>query len=414
MMIRSVVRWFSVALLASALAVSAFALEVPVRYNVEYEVTWSEQTHPDDFPLDPHFSAPYGVGHNHLAVFWQVGELATAGIREVAEWGCNEILEPEILAEAAAGNASTDIAEGVVFNTPGTIHFDLIMSRSFPKATLVAMVAPSPDWFAGSNGLDLLADGAWRDNVVHTLVSYDSGTDSGTTYESPNNETIPHEPIFLITTPPLAPGGVVTPIGTMTFTIVDVDGLPPYVDTDGDTLLNIEEAAIGSDPRVMDTDGDTVRDDVDICPFDSDVNQDDGDSDGPGDACDNCPAVSNPAQVDYDLDGQGDLCDLNDGLLYFTGMDRTSQDWQDEIVYSTFNLYRGDLTVLRATGEYTQDTTPAIVEKLCSLPGSSAADGYAPPAGEGAFYLITGNDPAESSLGNDSDGAERPNDHPCP
>jgi len=193
-----------------------------------------------------------------------------------------------------------------------------------------------------------------------------------------------------------------------------VDGLLPYVDTDGDTLLNIEEAAIGSDPRDMDTDGDSVRDDIDICPFDSDVNQEDGDSDGPGDACDNCPAVSNPAQVDYDLDGQGDLCDLNDGLLHFTGMSRTSQDWQDEVVYSTFNLYRGDLTVLRATGEYTQDTTPAIVERFCGLPGSSASDGYAPPAGESVFYLTTGNNPAESSLGVDSSGVERPNDHPCP
>jgi len=414
MMIRSTVRWSTHALLTGALAVSAFAIEVPVHYNVEFDSTWSEETHPDDWPTEPHYSPPIGTGHNHLTVFWQVGEPATPGIQNIAENGANAVFRTEILAEAAAGNASYDIAEGQAFLSPGTVNFDLIMSHSFPKATIVAMIACSPDWFTGSNGLDLLADGAWRDNVAHTLLAYDAGTDSGTTYEAPDEPTVPHEPIFLIMAPPLAPGGVVTPVGAMTFTIVDVDGLLPYVDTDGDTLLNIEEAAIGSDPRDMDTDGDSVRDDVDICPLDSDTNQDDGDFDGPGDACDNCPAVGNPAQVDYDLDGQGDLCDVDDGLLHFTGMNRTSQDWQDEVVYSTFNLYRGDLTVLRATGEYTQDTTPAIVEKFCGLPGSSATDDYAPPAGEGAFYLATGNNPVESSLGNDSNGVERPNDHPCP
>jgi hypothetical protein len=79
------------------------------------------------------------------------------------------------------------------------------------------MVAPSPDWFVGVTGLDLFQGGVWADEIVVPLAPWDAGTDNGRSFESPNREAIPHQPISLITTSPLAPSGAAEPLGTFTF-----------------------------------------------------------------------------------------------------------------------------------------------------------------------------------------------------
>ncbi len=164
-----------------------------------------------------------------------------------------------------------------------------------------------------------------------------------------------------------------------------------------------------------DTDGDGICDDLDNCPLTANPAQSDLDADGVGDACDNCPADSNPSQRDADADGVGDRCDLDDGLLWFTEMLPALQTWQSDSLYDSFNLYRGDLQVLRTTGEYTQDPGAAAADRLCGLGSASATDGFAPAAGEAVFYLVTGvAGGVEHSLGPDAAGIERPNGHPCP
>ena len=99
----------------------------------------------------------------------------------------------------------------------------------------------------------------------------------------------------------------------------DFDGetrpLPPGPCTD----MSADEVASLVDP---DADGDTVRDCLDNCPLDPNLDQEDSDDDGIGDACDpdsdndgvlddvdNCKLVPNPAQTDTDGDLAGDACD---------------------------------------------------------------------------------------------------------
>jgi hypothetical protein len=142
----------------------------------------------------------------------------------------------------------------------------------------------------------------------------------------------------------------------------------------------------------------------------------DSDGDGVAGACDNCPSVANPYQGDADADGEGDLCDLDDGLLYLLLDANGSLSWQADNGAISWNVYRGDLAVLRGTGVYTQEPgSNPLAERFCGLPVPSLADGVTLAPGAVAIYLVTdASGRVEGSLGQDSAGNERPNDNPCP
>lgn len=51
------------------------------------------------------------------------------------------------------------------------------------------MIAPSPDWFSGIASLSMKdSKGNWFRTVVIDLPPYDAGSDSGTTYKSPDRD----------------------------------------------------------------------------------------------------------------------------------------------------------------------------------------------------------------------------------
>ena len=90
------------------------------------------------------------------------------------------------------------------------------------------MLGPSPDWFVGTNGLELRDDNGWRQEVVVDLHPYDGGTRSDNVWLLYGTQNNPPEPVHLITE---ETGQLVGPtsLGTMTFTLLaDLDdGYPP-------------------------------------------------------------------------------------------------------------------------------------------------------------------------------------------
>ena len=401
-------------LLLLLLTVPAFEAAT-VTYEVRFDATWSVTSHPQEFPPSAHFSPPVGAVHNENVVFWEVGGIATTGIESMAETGGVNFLNAEISIARDAGHVHGDTFFGEFIFSPGVTTATFEATDSHHLVTYVTMIAPSPDWFAGTQSLPLRVNGRWRDNFVYDLYSYDAGTDSGLTFETFNADTQPREPITLITTAPLATNGYSPPIGTYTFTITSVDGRPPYGDADGDGLTNLREAELGSDPTLIDSDSDSILDGVDNCLLISNASQADVDLDLVGDSCDNCPLQPNRSQSDFDGDSEGDHCDTDDQRLLFQLLDDDSLDWQSDSAFSAYNLYRGSLQALRASGNYTQDPSTMEADQQCGLTSSDSTDTSDPGPLQVWYYLVSGvSGGGESDLGTASDGSLRPNSHSCP
>lgn len=175
-----------------------------VSCTVVFEATWSDTTHPDDYPAGAHFSSLIGATHNDVINFWRPGELASQGIKDVAERGAIGEFQRAIRDEIYTSTAYAVIS-GSNAGSPDVVSTDFILSPEYPLFTMVTMIAPSPDWFVGVYDVLLYENGRWLDHYIE-LYPWDAGTDSGTTYTSSNEVTDPPQPISLITDGPAGNG----------------------------------------------------------------------------------------------------------------------------------------------------------------------------------------------------------------
>ena len=189
------------------------------------------------------------------------------------------------------------------------------------------------------------------------------------------------------------------------------------IDSDRDGVGNVcDNCILSANPDQRDTDHDGVGDACDNCPRDVNPSQGDVDGDRVGDACDNCILNYNPDQRDFNHDGVGDICDLNDGVILLLFTDPNYIEWQQETGPTSWNVYEGDLDVLRATGAYTQAPgSNPLADRHCGVLDTYVEDFEILPAGKMKFALVTGvTGGLEGSLGKNSAGGARPNTNPCP
>lgn len=178
-------------------------------YRVTYNAVWSSTTHPTSFPGNAHFSGLVGGTHNAAIHLWQEGELASTGIKRVAETGSKTVLINEVNAAIGAGDAFSVISGGSIGVSPGSANATFAIDQGYPLASVVTMIAPSPDWFVGTDSTQLFRNGNWVAQTTESIYPYDAGTDSGATYTSSNQATNPPVGIFEIGGAPFLNGGVV-------------------------------------------------------------------------------------------------------------------------------------------------------------------------------------------------------------
>ena len=187
------------------------------KYRVDFETVWSSTTHPAEFPATAHFSGLIGATHQRGVALFEVGEIASLGIKDMAERGTKVALLTEIVILQSQGQTEFTLSGAGVSPSPGQTSLEFDITLTHPLVTITTMIAPSPDWFLAVSGVDLTSNGTWVNELEVEAIAYDAGTDSGLTFSSSNQITNPFEPIFKIVTPPLAVDGEVATMGTFRF-----------------------------------------------------------------------------------------------------------------------------------------------------------------------------------------------------
>ena len=178
-----------------------------VLYNVRFEATWSDSTHPGSYPGNAHFSPLVALSHAPNFFMFFSGYPASDGLRILAETGQTDSLLDEFSFAINTGQA-LDARLGPEVPSSGQGSLDIGVTSTRHAVTVVSMIAPSPDWFvAGRAVLFDAQDGQWYDKVTIDAISLDAGSDAGSDFTSPNMPMDSVSGVYPITTGPLIQPG---------------------------------------------------------------------------------------------------------------------------------------------------------------------------------------------------------------
>jgi hypothetical protein len=214
---RSIASSLSSALLVLGVA-GTVAAEQPVKYEVRFERTWSQETFPMDFPLLAHFSPVIGVTHDAGYEPFRIGATPTAGNEMLCETGKHQPLDGEIRAAIAKGDAGALIETSEPLrDVPSAAMTRFEIDSRHPMVSIAAMIAPSPDWCAVAADVALLENGQWVAKKTVALEAWDMGTDSATRYRALDDDTQPRGTLQRSDLPQFVMSGKRMPVGSVTF-----------------------------------------------------------------------------------------------------------------------------------------------------------------------------------------------------
>ena len=205
--------------IVASLAGCTFAsADETTKYKVTFNATWNNQSHPLDYPKDALLSGLIGATHNQNYYIFVDGKTATDGLEALFEKGAHSPLDTEIIQSISSGDAGSLFESGPLLKFPGNISAQFTADEKYPLVSVVAMIAPSPDWFTGVSNVSLKHDGKWIDTVTLPLLAWDAGTDFGSTYLAKNADAQPSQSVRINASLHFAGPDGIAKIGTVTFT----------------------------------------------------------------------------------------------------------------------------------------------------------------------------------------------------
>jgi hypothetical protein len=196
-------------------------MDATVEYTVVLKSTWTAANHPFEYPAagaltGPHFSGLIGATHDASYTLFAEGLRPTPGLENLSEQGKHGPLDEEIRAAAGTGAVGTLFESGPLKDFGDSLVTTIRVDAAHPLVSLVAMIAPSPDWFTGAANVQLMENGGWVSSRTIQLNAYDSGGDDGATYKAPDRDTNPKKPTMLAGTRHFVGNGAPVPVATLT------------------------------------------------------------------------------------------------------------------------------------------------------------------------------------------------------
>jgi hypothetical protein len=215
------------AMASDAMSGDAMAAKLePARYEVVFSSRWTEKDHPLDYPGPKyaglsvaHFSPIIGASHAPGYALFAEGAMPSPGLEALSEMGKHQPLDTEIKAAMAAGSVLALFEnDAPLKDHTQSLTAEVGVDGAHPRVSLVAMLAPSPDWFAGVKDVDLVQDGQWVAEKTVDLLPYDAGGDDGDTFRADDRDSNPKKPTSLQSANPhFVVDGKLLPVASVTF-----------------------------------------------------------------------------------------------------------------------------------------------------------------------------------------------------
>ena len=190
---------FAIALQLFTLNPSAQAAKETALYEIQFTNLWNKADHVS-FPNNAHFSPILAVTHNDDFALFKMGELASAGLEQLAESGATDLLSADIMKAMDMGSAKESQQSAALFPKRDGNHLTMRIrvSSEHDLLSFATMIAPSPDWIVGVDSLDTHVDGAFIQSAEFELFALNAGTEEGDfagNFSINNRATNPAQPL---------------------------------------------------------------------------------------------------------------------------------------------------------------------------------------------------------------------------
>ena len=169
------------------------------RYTVEFVPQWTRERFPVEYPdtallRRPHFSGWVATAHGDRFRLFEPGRVAGPGLERLAEAGRTSPLDAEVRAAIAAGDALGLTTTAPLRDLDRSLRFEVAVDAAHPRVAAVAMIAPSPDWFVGTD-VDLREGDGFAARRSVDLYVWDAGSDDGATFLADDLDAAPKRAI---------------------------------------------------------------------------------------------------------------------------------------------------------------------------------------------------------------------------
>lgn len=193
---------------------------ITASYTATITTEFTAENFPQDYPSNPSFGPLVIITHAPNIDVFNLGQMASDGLRAYVENGDVDALGSFISASIGEENEGQfTITTGGTLSADGTTTIDLNFTPVLTRVTIIANLNPSPDWFIAVDSFDIVDGNSLITNETVGLRPLDGGSSGGDTYEAPDE--VENGNVTAITGPPFSMGIPMQGIGSVEFTRVE-------------------------------------------------------------------------------------------------------------------------------------------------------------------------------------------------